>query len=122
VAATGLFDFHSGGFTHSAGEVTATYTGTTWLIQGDSDGDGVADLSIQVDQASSYVWSAADFHLGPSPINAIVPAPGDDLAHVALSSLFSADPVTVVQDDPVSLGMHHLMLDRVSQPGYDHIL
>lgn len=63
-AALGLSVFSAGGFTNRSGEVTATYTGGAWLIEGDVNGDGVADIVIQVDQAAGYVWSASDFDFG----------------------------------------------------------
>ncbi|HEX4694071.1 MAG TPA: hypothetical protein VH326_05985, partial [Sphingomonas sp.] len=114
----------SGGFTHSAGEVIATYTGSTWLIQGDSDGDGVADLSIQVDQASSYAWSAADFHLAPAPNALVLPidsVTSNDMLVVSMDVLSSGQPAPA-SNDTDTFGLHHLMLDHVSQPGYDHIV
>ena len=74
VSATGLNDFiGSGAFSHHAGEVRATFVGSFWQIEGDTDGDGNADLSILVTASSSYAWSESDFVLAPSGNRAAAP-------------------------------------------------
>jgi Ca2+-binding RTX toxin-like protein len=51
----------SGAFTHHAGELRVELVGGTWVVQGDVDGDGVADLQINV--VSDHPLAGADFTL-----------------------------------------------------------
>lgn len=67
LSGAGFTSFNAGGFTNIAGQVTTSFTSGYWLIEGDVDGDGQADLSIRVDQAGGYSWSAADFILDDMP-------------------------------------------------------
>ncbi len=74
VSALGLNDFiGSGAFSHHAGEVRAAFVGSFWQIEGDTDGDGNADLSILVTIPSTYSWSESDFVLAPSANRAAAP-------------------------------------------------
>jgi len=50
-------------FSHSAGELRAYQSGASWFVQGDVDGDGNADLVIQVDTVSGHAIIASDFLL-----------------------------------------------------------
>ncbi len=71
VSATGLNAFiGNAAFDHHAGEVRAAFVGSFWQIEGDMDGDGVADLSILVTAPSNYAWSANDFVLAPGAAQA----------------------------------------------------
>ncbi len=98
VSALGLNHFiGSGAFGHHAGEVRAAFVGSFWQIEGDVNGDGVADLSILVTALASYGWGAGDFVLAPGGQGAAVPmgasgVPADDgdVGHVsALPALVS---------------------------------
>jgi Ca2+-binding RTX toxin-like protein len=51
------------GFSESAGELRAVQTGNRWFIEGDVNGDGVADLIIEVTKAPGHIFSAGDFVL-----------------------------------------------------------
>ncbi len=50
-------------FTGIGGELRVTLAGAGWLVEGDVDGDRVADLSIEVLTASGYALGTADFIL-----------------------------------------------------------
>ena len=73
LAAAGFTSFASDGFSSVVGQVIATWTGSSWLVEGDADGDGFADLSIRVDQSLGYGWSADDFILGLPLLNEGIP-------------------------------------------------
>ncbi|HVJ01764.1 MAG TPA: hypothetical protein VM662_06240, partial [Sphingomonas sp.] len=52
------------GFGHVAGELRVTGSGTSWLVEADLNGDGLADLSIGVTtQAAGYQFATGDFFL-----------------------------------------------------------
>jgi len=53
----------SNAFSHTAGELRAYQSGASWFVEGDVDGDGVADLVIQVDTAANHAIIASDFLL-----------------------------------------------------------
>lgn len=57
----------AGAFSGSAGELRAEFDGSKWAIQGDTDGDGVADLAIVVYTTGNHQISASDFLLVPLP-------------------------------------------------------
>ncbi|MGN6818425.1 MAG: Ig-like domain-containing protein, partial [Sphingomonas sp.] len=64
LSAIGLSNFiGSGAFDGHAGEVRVSLVGGVWHVDGDTDGDGNADLSILVHADSGYAWSASDFTL-----------------------------------------------------------
>lgn len=46
-----------------AGQLRATAVGDTWLVEGDVDGDGIADFSILVSATPGYGLAASDFLL-----------------------------------------------------------
>jgi Ca2+-binding RTX toxin-like protein len=50
-------------FSNTAGQLRATQQGGSWLIQGDTNGDGIADLSILVTRADGAGFAGADFVL-----------------------------------------------------------
>jgi VCBS repeat-containing protein len=50
-------------FSGSAGELRGTASGNVWTIQGDIDGNGIADLQIVVTVADNHPITAADFFL-----------------------------------------------------------
>jgi Ca2+-binding RTX toxin-like protein len=50
-------------FSHTAGELRAFQSNGSWFVEGDVDGDGVADLSIQVTIASAHTLGFSDFVL-----------------------------------------------------------
>jgi hypothetical protein len=50
-------------FNHVAGELRVTGSGSDWTIQGDVDGDGIADISIAVTTIGGYNFAANDFIL-----------------------------------------------------------
>ncbi len=52
-----------GEFTGVAGQVRLIAAGTDWLIEADTDGDGLADLIIDVTTTGGYVPSSGDFYL-----------------------------------------------------------
>ncbi|RYD68425.1 MAG: hypothetical protein EOP58_00580 [Sphingomonadales bacterium] len=63
--AGGVQDFAfigAAGFT-AAGQLRAYQSGGIWYVDGDTNGDGMADISIQVAAATGYAWSGADFIL-----------------------------------------------------------
>jgi Ca2+-binding RTX toxin-like protein len=53
----------SGAFSHAAGELRAFQSGNDFIVQGDVDGDGVADLVIQVTTFNGFGLEARDFML-----------------------------------------------------------
>ena len=53
----------SAGFTNSAGQLRAYESGGSWYVEGDVNGDGTADLIIQVDLAGPTPLGAEDFVL-----------------------------------------------------------
>lgn len=52
-----------GAFSHVAGELRVVGSGSDWTIQGDIDGDGIADISIAVTTIGGYNFAANDFIL-----------------------------------------------------------
>jgi Ca2+-binding RTX toxin-like protein len=50
-------------FSHTAGELRIEGSGSTWFVQGDIDGDGLADLVIQVDTFRGIPPDASSFML-----------------------------------------------------------
>jgi hypothetical protein len=50
-------------FSNTAGQLRATQQGGSWLIEGDTNGDGVADLSILVTRTGGTGFASADFLL-----------------------------------------------------------
>jgi|GEM_PF-923362 len=50
-------------FSHTAGELRAYQSGASWFVEGDVDGDGNADLVIQVDPVAGHAIVASDFLL-----------------------------------------------------------
>jgi Ca2+-binding RTX toxin-like protein len=48
-------------FSHTAGELRISGSGSTWFVEGDVNGDGVADLVIQVDTFRGNPLQASDF-------------------------------------------------------------
>ena len=53
----------SNAFSHTAGELRAYQSGSDWFVEGDVDGDGNADLVIQVTTFNGHVMAASDFVL-----------------------------------------------------------
>jgi predicted extracellular nuclease len=53
----------SDAFHHVAGELRVELSGSDWIVQGDVDGDGTADLVIQVSVFNGHVMGASDFVL-----------------------------------------------------------
>ncbi|URW74878.1 Ig-like domain-containing protein [Sphingomonas donggukensis] len=56
----------SGTFT-GAGQLRAVGSDSSWIIEGDLNGDGVADFSIAVTTTAGFAWGANDFGLAPTP-------------------------------------------------------
>jgi len=50
-------------FSNTAGELRAYQSGASWFVEGDVNGDGVADLVIQVDPVAGHAIIASDFLL-----------------------------------------------------------
>ncbi|HEX8582890.1 MAG TPA: hypothetical protein VF680_00585 [Allosphingosinicella sp.] len=50
-------------FSHVAGELRVVRDGDVWFVQGDVDGDGTADLVIQVSNHSDILWGSQHFLL-----------------------------------------------------------
>jgi Ca2+-binding RTX toxin-like protein len=50
-------------FSHTAGELRAYQSGASWFVEGDVNGDGNADLVIQVDSVGGHPLIASDFLL-----------------------------------------------------------
>ena len=53
----------SDAFSHTAGELRAYQSGASWFVEGDVNGDGNADLIIQVDPVAGHAIIASDFLL-----------------------------------------------------------
>jgi hypothetical protein len=53
----------SNAFSNTAGELRATLQSGSWLVQGDTNGDGVADFSLLVTPADADPFTAGDFIL-----------------------------------------------------------
>jgi hypothetical protein len=53
----------AGAFTHHAGELRATNVGSTWTVQGDVDGDGIADIELVVIVGDAHPLGGGDFAL-----------------------------------------------------------
>jgi len=53
----------SNAFSHTAGELRAYQSGASWFVEGDVNGDGNADLVIQVDPVAGHAIIASDFLL-----------------------------------------------------------
>jgi VCBS repeat-containing protein len=52
-----------GAFTGNAGELILVESNGEWLLQGDTDGDRIADLVIGIQTTGGYVVKAGDFLL-----------------------------------------------------------
>jgi len=50
-------------FSNVAGELRVVGSGSDWVIEGDVDGDGIADISIAVTTIGGYNFAANDFIL-----------------------------------------------------------
>ncbi|MDB5706217.1 MAG: Type secretion C-terminal target domain subclass [Sphingomonas bacterium] len=50
-------------FNHVAGELRVAGSGSSWTVQGDVDGDGIADFSIAVATLGAYSFTSNDFVL-----------------------------------------------------------
>jgi Ca2+-binding RTX toxin-like protein len=48
-------------FTEQAGQLRVVQTEGKWFVEGDVDGDGVADIVIHVDMGPDYIWNSSDF-------------------------------------------------------------
>jgi Ca2+-binding RTX toxin-like protein len=53
----------SAAFSNVAGELRVTGSGSNWLVEGDTNGDGAADIVINLTTASAYTPVATDFLL-----------------------------------------------------------
>jgi len=53
----------SNAFSHTAGELRAYQSGASWFVEGDVNGDGTADLVIQIDTAAGHAVIGSDFLL-----------------------------------------------------------
>lgn len=53
----------TGAFTGQAGELRGSAAGNVWTIQGDTDGNGVADFQLVVTVADSHAIGSGDFFL-----------------------------------------------------------
>ncbi|TMJ17833.1 MAG: hypothetical protein E6G94_01295 [Alphaproteobacteria bacterium] len=51
----------AGAFTGAAGQLRAYQSGADWIVEGDTDGNGSADLVIQVSTANGHAIVAGDF-------------------------------------------------------------
>jgi Ca2+-binding RTX toxin-like protein len=64
VAGNQAFTFIGVGTAFSAaGQLRVVQTGNNWFVEGDIDGDGTADLTIQIDGGGNIPWAASDFLL-----------------------------------------------------------
>ena len=50
-------------FNHVAGELRVSGAGNSWTVEGDVDGDGIADFAIAVTTLGAYSFTGADFVL-----------------------------------------------------------
>jgi Ca2+-binding RTX toxin-like protein len=50
-------------FSGTAGELRVANVGSNWFVQGDVNGDAIADLVIQIDNGGSLSFAASDFYL-----------------------------------------------------------
>lgn len=50
-------------FNHVAGELRVSGSGTSWTVEGDVDGDGIADFAIAVTTLGAYSFTGSDFVL-----------------------------------------------------------
>jgi serralysin len=50
-------------FTGKAGELRVVQTDNGWFVEGDVNGDGLADLTIRVNVSDELLWSAKEFLL-----------------------------------------------------------
>jgi Ca2+-binding RTX toxin-like protein len=58
------FSYIGGGtFNHVAGELRVSGSGTSWTVEGDVDGDGIADFAIAVTTLGVYSFTGTDFVL-----------------------------------------------------------
>jgi Ca2+-binding RTX toxin-like protein len=56
------FSYIGGGaFNQVAGELRVSGSGTSWTVEGDVDGDGIADFAIAVTTLGGHVFGAGDF-------------------------------------------------------------
>ena len=62
--ANNAFAFIGGGaFSSTAGELHVTGAGANWTLEGDTNGDGVADFAVAITTPGGHVFTALDFVL-----------------------------------------------------------
>ncbi|WP_326525153.1 calcium-binding protein [Sphingomonas sp.] len=59
----GAFEFIGSAAFSGIGQLRASYAGGIWIVEGDIDGDSVADIVIGVAAPADHIWTAADFVL-----------------------------------------------------------
>jgi Ca2+-binding RTX toxin-like protein len=63
-AGNNVFSYIGGdAFNHVAGELRVSGAGNSWTVEGDVDGDGIADFAVAVTTLGGYSFTAADFVL-----------------------------------------------------------
>ena len=109
-------------FSNTAGELRVHRDGGFWYVDGDTNGDGTADLSIKVTADAGYGWSANDFLLsaGPPPDRDGARAPIDPL----LTDGVHGWALARVQDDLGSVIdvviAHHVSVPEIVAVGSVH--